>query len=567
MADFEKFIHDLAYQLNLSLMDDSQRARLNDYNAKGTATKDQASWDPGAPLPNPADVAYDITTNADWEGLYKLFQDTLYSLNSERKGLNKYHKDVEDFLNKFYGAGKCISPFEASSDVTSILTTTKADDFATYLGTIRAFLESNDIASNDTDKLIKKLRDGSYKNDKSVLEILSAVCARIINYETELTTRGYAPTLSTTELNTLYEKSTQARPATATELDDFRTNYTDMVKTIVTKPEVFKAFSSKDQTRIISYSIDTALARSNYTDPNNANYLEPLYKDRKRFWQRAKDNVNSWTRDHFAKWRSRHERHNYSTNASFIVSEIIKAKIKPTDGLDKILGKADSIKAKLPPKAKKEFDYLVKVLKKLSPMKAFKEATKDGAQMRHIVQEVIKDAVHNGKIDEAKVVLETLAMVRYGASTSSVRDKLKEANKDFKLFSDEGLSFNQGPIKTFTAALDKTIKGAGILAFETANLIKNKLIRQKGLKFKEGTKRLNDSIKKSSEYGDPTKRAQMEKLFAFWDFVNSSISKDYNIFKKHSKVQKAMTTIPTGSTTRPIDDMFDDFYTTHSIGR
>ena len=39
MADFEKFIHDLAFQLNLSLMDDAQRARLADYKKKNNGKR------------------------------------------------------------------------------------------------------------------------------------------------------------------------------------------------------------------------------------------------------------------------------------------------------------------------------------------------------------------------------------------------------------------------------------------------------------------------------------------------------------------------------------------------
>ncbi len=564
MADFEKFLHDLAFQLNLSLMDDAQRARLTDYKKKNNATKDQNSWDPEAALPDPTKPEYDITTIDDWQKLYESFQNVLYSINSERKGATRYHEDVEKFLDKFYGVDKCVAPFEVSSDITSILTPPKAIAFATYLNTIRAYLEANDIPSASTDKLIKKLNDGSFKTDKKALDILRVVCARIIYDHATL-----PPTpITLTELNTLYEKSGQGRPATTVEITNFQANYTDLVKNIITKSEVFNAFSAKDDTRLISYSIDQALRQSNYTNPDSKNFLPPLYKDRKRFFDRAKKKINDWGKDYFGRWRSRHERHIYSTNASYIVSGIIDNKIRPTDGLGKILENADKIKSKLAPKAKTEFDYFVKVLNKLSKTKAFAEATKDGDQMRYLVQEIIKDAVHNDKVNEAKTVLETLAMVRYGATTSSIRDKLKETTKDFALFGDKNLSFNQTnpSIQIVTNAFDKVIKSAGILAFETVNFIKNKLIRQKGLKFKNGTKRIKESMG-SIEYRNPAKRAQMEELFAFWDFVNRSISKDYNILKKHSNVQKAMTTIPTGSTTRPIDDVFNDFYTSHSIGR
>lgn len=564
MAEFEKFIRDLAVQLNLSLMDDAQRARLADYKKKNNATKDQNSWNPDAPLPDPTSTEYGIGSDADWQTLYESFQNILYSLNSERKGATKYHADVEKFLDKFYGVGKCIAPFEVSSDITNILTPAKATDFANYLNTIRAHLEANDIPSASTDKLIKKLNDGSFKTDKKALDILRAVCARIIYDSTALP----PPPITLADITTLYEKSGQGRPATTVEISNFQANYTELVKGIITKSEVFNAFSTKDDARLISYSIDQALNQSNYTNPDNKNFLPPLYKDRKRFFDRAKEKINKWGKDYFGRWRSRHERHIYSTNASYIVSEIIDNKIRPTDGLGKILENADKIKSKLAPKAKTEFDYFVKVLNKLSKTKAFAEATKDGDQMRYLVQEIIKDAVHNDKVEEAKTVLEILAMVRYGAMTSSVRDKLKEATKDFTLFGDENLSFNKKNegLKFVLKGFDKVIKTAGILAFETTNLIKNKLIRQKGVKFKNGTKRIKDAMG-SIEYADSTKREKMEELFAFWDFVNSSISKDYKIFRRHSKVQKSMTEIPTGGTTRPIDDMFTQFYTTNSIGK
>lgn len=565
MAEFEKFIRDLAFQLNLSRMDDAQRARLEDYKKKNNATKDQNSWNPDAPLPDPTSTEYGIGSDADWQTLYESFQNILYSLNSERKGATKYHADVEKFLDKFYGVGKCIAPFEVSSDITNILTPAKATDFANYLNTIRAHLEANDIPAASTDKLINKLNDGSFKKDKKALDILRAVCARII-YDSATLPKTLP--LTPDEINILYEKNGQGRPATADELNNFRKNYAELVKTLITNPEVFKAFSDKDDSKLISYSIDQALNQSNYTNPDNKNFLPPLYKDRKRFFDRAKEKINKWGKDYFGRWRSRHERHIYSTNASYIVSGIIDNKIRPIDGLGKILENADKIKSKLAPKAKTEFDYFVKVLNKLSKTKAFAEATKDGDQMRYLVQEIIKDAVHNDKVEEAKTVLETLAMVRYGAMTSSVRDKLKEATKDFTLFGDENLSFNKKNegLKFVLKGFDKVIKTAGILAFETTNLIKNKLIRQKGVKFKNGTKRIKDAMG-SIEYADPEKRKKMEELFAFWDFVNSSISKDYKIFRRHSKVQDTMTQKPNGRTTRPIDDMFNDFYTSNSIGR
>ena len=190
MADFEKFIHDLAFQLNLSLMDDAQRARLTDYKEKHNATKDQNSWNPKAALPDPTSPEYDISTIDDWQKLYEGFQNVLYSLNSERKGATRYHDDVEKFLDKFYGVGKCIAPFEVSSAITSILTPAHATAFATYLNTIRAHLETNDIPSTSTDKLIKKLNTEKKLSILFIshdLALLAAICDRIaVLYSGEL---------------------------------------------------------------------------------------------------------------------------------------------------------------------------------------------------------------------------------------------------------------------------------------------------------------------------------------------------------------------------------------------
>ena len=570
MADIELFIYDLAFQQHLNAMDQSQRNRLADYTKKKVATKDQEKWKPDADLPDPTDPKYAITNDDDWQSLYTLFQAPLYELDSGKKGTESYHNDVNKLLEDFYGTGKAIVPFEVSPIVTSILSGPTLTNFANYLTQIRAFLEANDIPSSETDKLISKLNDGSYIHDKKALRILSAVCARIINdYGALSASTATTPPLSINDLNEIYENSTNSRPITTAELDAFKANYQDLVKRLITKKEAFAAFAGKDDDRTISYSINQALKRSDYDDPNSKNYLPPKYDDRKRLLDRAKDKVKKWKDDVFGRWTARHKRHIYSTNASYIVGEIIKNKIKPTDGLAKILENKDKIKSALAPKAKDDFKYFTDVLEKLSKTKAFAEATKDGDQMRYIVQEIIIDAIHNGKEKEAKTALETLAMVRYGASTSSIRDNLKKANSEMSIFSDKSLSFNNnGFMRGLTTAIDKTMQATVRAGFETANFLKNKLVRQKGVKFKNGTNRIKQAAK-SIDYRNPANKAKFEELFAFWDFVNSSISKDYNPFMKHSAIQKKNTKdiVVGGATTRLIDQKFEDFYRTHNIGR
>ena len=54
--DSEKFLIDLAKQLNLRNMDDATRAKLDDLKEKGVATKKQQGWDPDKDLPTIGDI-------------------------------------------------------------------------------------------------------------------------------------------------------------------------------------------------------------------------------------------------------------------------------------------------------------------------------------------------------------------------------------------------------------------------------------------------------------------------------------------------------------------------------
>ena len=202
---------------------------------------------------------------------------------------------------------------------------------------------------------------------------------------------------------------------------------------------------------------------------------------------------------------------------------------------------------------------------KMSGTDFFKDALKDGDQMRQLVQEIVKAAAHDDKKEEAKVALEMLAVMRYTITTSSIRDKLNKT--PLNLFSDSKLSWNKGVLADVTKVLDKTIHTVMMGAFETGNMAKN-AIKENGVKFKEGTARLDKRTTDSVEYADPAKRALMEELFAFWDFVNSSANtKDYNIFKSHKDRQKNADAKMTGGTISNMQDRFDTYYATNNIGR
>lgn len=560
MADFNKFLLDLSLQLNLAAMDGSQRARLAKLKAEGTATKDQAIWDPAKPLPDPTDVIYGISSTTSWVELYTLFQQVFRDIDANREDAVEKTPEIEKFLTDSFGVGKTISGFIVSRKVTEKIDPI-ATDFETYLNKpqVGIFLESNDISFEDKRSLISKIHDGSYKNSPKALKILRSVIVALVNNEADLVTAGldFNTFINSADLVTVYNNINRPRPPTLTELKRFKLEYKNIVSELVVKEKIRNAFSEYDSDRKISRAIAKGINNSDYKNSTSKNYITPLYSDRKRSFDIAKGKITSWRDDHFGKLESRHKRHLYSTNAKFIVGEIIKNKIQPTDGLSKIVENADKIKSSLQasaPKAATEFDYLSGILKKLSGTKAFAEAAKDGAQMRYIVQEIIKDAVHNGKKNEAKTALETLSVIRYGNLTSSIRTDLEKANWTF--FSDKSLSWNKNESLQFLSnATDKTIKAFTFTMFEIGNFAKNKLVREKGLKFKNGTKRIKEA-QKSPDY--LSKKADFEELFAFWDFLNTgNETSDFNPLISHKNQQSKFNPLLA----------FTNFESTHSIGK
>lgn len=473
-------------------------------------------------------------------------------------------------------AKKGVPPFNVFFDPSSVAEfEAKRLDLARVLEQpeIKQFLKDEyGVEPAEINEYIRKLNSGSYTTGdvvelRQIFAILEVRRSDLgVPYSTILPIDKFIDEDIANKVDEVFEKATEPAEITPAQMRNFAKNFPDIIKSIISKDKVFDAFSAHNSAETLA--INEAKRDTNYKDTSSDDYLLPKYDDRKRRLDRAKDKIKKWEKDRFGKWRSRHERHKYSTNARNIVGSIIDNKISPVDGLGKILENKDKINEKLPPKSKDDFKYMTKVLGKLSKTKAFSEATKDGDQMRYIVQEIILDAVQNDKINECKATLESLAMITYGATTSSVRDNFRKANEETALFSDPAMSFNNNDFtKSVTGALDKTIKFGLNAGFEVANFIKNKAVRQRGLKFKNGTKRLHKLIKDSALYKDDDKKKKMEELFAFWDFVNSNITKDFNLFKKHSKVQENWDKDSSIAGQTNAQRIFRAYKMTHNIGR
>ncbi|GHV31489.1 hypothetical protein FACS1894177_06230 [Bacteroidia bacterium] len=159
----------------------------------------------------------------------------------------------------------------------------------------------------------------------------------------------------------------------------------------------------------------------------------------------------------------------YRQETAHIMYQIKKANIKHTDGLEKIVAYSFNIQDNLPTDASLHFIYMIKTLSNIrkNAPNAFKGATANPSQMKHVATLVVKDAVYSNQDDNCIfTMLEVLANSIYSLTDSSIRSGVKEA--DANIF--KGTSFGSG---IFGSILGATLNIGARAVFEGANLAKN----------------------------------------------------------------------------------------------
>ena len=300
--------------------------------------------------------------------------------------------------------------------------------------------------------------------------------------------------------------------------------------------KIFDRIISKDKLRDavtahggdIAKWISAGLKESNYKDGDDK--VGQKFTDRKRLLGRAESAVKGYLADTWDKLSDKHKRHIYQTKANFVVEGLLKEKVKPTDGLGKVLEKLDGIADKQPVPVQKQIKWMKKTLGAMSNTTQFKEALTHGGQMQNVVNDIIAVVASDSDMENAMMTLETLAVMSSSMTTSGVREELHKM--DFTIFSDPSMSFNKGGLGVLTKAIDKTLRFATLAVYEAGNFVAN-AIKKTGGKIKKD--KINAVASGQTVTDDEMRRIQ---LMAFWNFINSNANTDINIYKRHSEKQK-----------------------------
>lgn len=463
-------------QLRFNHMPAEIRAKFNEYAKNDDFRGHMKDWKKnlmtnGAnnpmPDPNEAGGAWELS-NDEWEKLFRAFQDAFRAMDADKKSF-KDNKDANDFLNEYFGDLHLFSNGVASNDAEQEI----QGNFKTFLESNRQVLEvafkqwgltDGDFSYSD---LMSGIQDKKYNTSPKFQKKIKDIAQYVAYYMRQ---PDFVNSLPNAQTNLpdfeKVEKGFDDDQIDPQKLDYFKRNHRDLLDTLNKKSKIYSVFKTYDKGKI-SKLLDEATTKVDYGNKESDDYVPPKRDDELTPWQQLSKNIGDTWSDYMDKYiKFRGDRLYMSNSAKAIVKALDdkKVKMKPTDGLGKLVENTDTIKTNLlykSPTATKHFEWMAKTLKELQSTmpKAFAGALQNGRQMRALVSELIMTAVRDGKMDEAKTAMEVLSVIKYGYTTSKIMDAL--GKESLSIFSDKGLSWNKNEgVQFVTNAMDKSIKAA-----------------------------------------------------------------------------------------------------------
>lgn len=343
------------------------------------------------------------------------------------------------------------------------------------------------------DFIIKKIKSKKYNSDTNVQKKIKGIANGLYN-NWQSSFQGD----DVTEAVSLIHNSlaTIGQDAAFNEIDisddnlaKFKNGYAEeLLNTLYKNKDIRNKFAEQDNDEIID-KLEKAEKKLNYNDPNSSEYVKPKTEDVLTPFQQ----IEKWATDTYNNSMRKYARLRgdpllFSAFSKEIFKAIDKEKVKPTDGIEGLLGKADAIKKRLPNKIVEEhFDWFVETMNKIKAEKqnAVAGAWNNAAQMKCVITEIILKATgpnaKDGDMEKAKTAMEIMTAMKYGMMTSKVMDALKQT--DFTVFSDGKLSWNKNEgVQFVTKAFDQSVKAAFLGVGYAVTFARNKIM-MRNMKF------------------------------------------------------------------------------------
>jgi hypothetical protein len=476
--------------------------------------------DTGAPR---EDINVDSTLSLDEQRrFYAITRDTLRRIKDNPPEFK--NPDIPPMVANFLGKGKAFDVPEVSNDVKKplkqlgeLLDDKKSSNFRVWLTSAQPGTGHKIFSEKPTiGEFIEALKTGNYDSSKGIPTKISDFLTMIGEWlnpqygNSQIERFGH---IAKDFQNLFGERGEQASELITLmdpgnePIDDKKLAmfihggvYSNILKALYdpSKPDRQSAFF-KDFKNAGGVEVTTPmeLVVDNFKYDN----MTSKFDDEKTWWQ-AKDKViGEWFDDHINKLWKRNLRHHYiEPVAKGVVDAICKSEIEPTSGLKAILEKQEAIKKKIPESGLKGFGFLVEILGKINDsgdMKsAFAGALKNGKQCEAIAAEIIRYGVSQNRVGDAKIALETLAVMRYDTFSSDRWSEWKKNTPD--LF--KGVKgFDKGFLKGLGSVVNWTVDTGVNLLFWGAVIARNKFQFGRGKMSESRIQEIQDSMEKIRE--------------------------------------------------------------------
>lgn len=491
MADIKEFLLNYYKQRHFNNMPPEVRAQFDVYRERRDFVGNMKNWN--KELLNEDGSNKDVpelTEDADLEKLYNLFQDVLQDMAANKDDF-KYETVSKDFLAAWFGGTKPLFDYsQATKDAEQDIAKVRAVlSDPRYKNQVSVFLKSYFSDDFTIDDLISGT-DPKEKRYNSVPTFRNRMLD-VIKYIQAYQDYGNEYWPQDAKINFSNPDTEQWFKSDLFDKTRFKNAYPKMLDALLTSKKLRDRFANYGSKKTISNQLAKAIDQTNYEDENSDDFVPAKVPDAKNLAQKVSDWKDETYENIFRKLQtSRGSRIYFTEFSREIIKAIDKANIKPTDGIDGLVSKHTEIESKLSaksPTAKKHFAWFASTMEKVKAKmpKAYEKALRNGRSLRAVVSEVIRIAVRDAKVDEAKTALEILSVCKYGFTTSKAMNNLNEYFKENKegIFSNKDLSWNKNEgVKFVTGALDKTVR-FGIKATVQSIATLNHIIQKNRTKF------------------------------------------------------------------------------------